>query len=25
VASGLVFAPIVHRVLHRFHWERDQS
>ena len=25
VASGLVFAPIVHRVLHRFHWERDHS
>jgi hypothetical protein len=25
VASGLVFAPIVHRVLHRFHWERDGS
>ena len=25
VASGLVFAPIVHRVLHRFHWERDRS
>jgi len=24
VASGLVFAPIVHRVLHRFHWEQDQ-
>jgi len=24
VASGLVFAPIVHRVLHRFHWEQDK-
>ena len=24
VASGLVFAPIAHRVLHRFHWERDR-
>jgi hypothetical protein len=24
VASGLVFAPIVHRVLHRFHWEPDR-
>jgi hypothetical protein len=23
LASGLVFAPMVHRVLHRFHWERD--
>ncbi len=22
-AAGLVFAPIVHRVLHRFHWEPD--
>jgi hypothetical protein len=25
VASGLVFAPVVHRVLHRFHWEQDRS
>jgi len=24
VASGLVLAPVVHRVLHRFHWERDR-
>jgi hypothetical protein len=24
VASGLVFAPVVHRVLHRFHWEQDR-
>ena len=24
VASGLVFAPIAHRVLHRFHWEQDR-
>jgi hypothetical protein len=24
VASGLVFAPIVHRVLHRFHWAQDR-
>lgn len=24
VAAGLVFAPIAHRVLHRFHWERDR-
>jgi hypothetical protein len=24
VASGLVFAPVVHRVLHRFHWEKDR-
>ena len=24
VASGLVFAPVVHRVLHRFHWEQGK-
>jgi hypothetical protein len=24
VASGLVFAPVVHRLLHRFHWEPDR-
>jgi hypothetical protein len=24
-ASGLVFAPFVHRVLHRFHWEPDRG
>jgi hypothetical protein len=24
VASGLVFAPVVHRVLHRFHWEQGR-
>jgi hypothetical protein len=24
VASGLVFAPVVHRLLHRFHWEQDR-
>ena len=23
-AAGLVFAPIVHRLLHRFHWERGR-
>ena len=23
-AAGLVFAPILHRVLHRFHWEQDR-
>ena len=22
-AAGLVFAPMLHRVLHRFHWERS--
>ena len=24
VAAGLVFAPVVHRVMHRFHWEQAQ-
>src|SRR5512143_57752 len=23
VAAGLLFAPIVHRVMHKFHWEQD--
>ena len=23
-AAGLVFAPILHRLLHKFHWEQDQ-
>ena len=23
-AAGLVFAPILHRVLHRFHWKQDR-
>jgi hypothetical protein len=23
VAAGLVFTPIMHRVLHKFHWEQD--
>jgi hypothetical protein len=23
VAVGLVFAPVVHRVMHKFHWEQD--
>lgn len=21
VAAGLLFAPVVHRILHHFHWE----
>ena len=25
VAASLIFAPIVHRVMHRFHWERDEK
>jgi len=24
VAAGLVLAPVVHRVMHKFHWEQDQ-
>lgn len=24
VAAGLVFAPMVHRLLHKFHWEQDR-
>jgi hypothetical protein len=23
VTAGLVFSPIVHRVMHKFHWEQD--
>lgn len=23
-AAGLVFAPIVHRVMHKFHWQQDR-
>jgi hypothetical protein len=23
--SAIVLGPVVHRVLHRFHWERDES
>jgi hypothetical protein len=23
-AAGLVFAPILHRLLHRFHWKQDE-
>ena len=23
VAAGLILAPVVHRVMHRFHWEQD--
>jgi hypothetical protein len=25
VATGIIFAPLVHRVLHRFHLEEDKS
>jgi len=24
IAVGLVFAPVVHRVMHKFHWAQDQ-
>ena len=24
VTAGLLLAPVVHRVLHRFHWETDK-
>lgn len=24
VAAGLVFSPIVHRLMHKFHWEQDR-
>ncbi len=24
VAAGLLFAPIVHRVMHKFHWQQDR-
>jgi len=24
VAAGLVFAPVMHRLLHKFHWAQDQ-
>lgn len=25
VSAGLLFAPFVHRLLHKFHWELDQQ
>lgn len=24
VAAGLIFAPVVHRILHKFHWRQDR-
>lgn len=24
VAAGLVFAPLMHRLMHRFHWQQDR-
>ena len=23
VGAGLIFAPVVHRVMHKFHWEQE--
>lgn len=25
VTAGLVFTPVVHRVMHTFHWDRDAA
>ncbi len=25
VIAGLIFAPLVHRVMHKLHWEQDQQ
>jgi len=25
IVVGLVLAPVVHRVMHKFHWEQDQQ
>ena len=24
VAAGLIFTPVVHRLMHKFHWEQDR-
>jgi len=24
IAAGLIFTPVMHRVLHKFHWEQDR-
>lgn len=24
VAAGLIFAPVVHRLMHKFHWQKDR-
>jgi len=24
IAAGVLFAPILHRMMHRFHWDGDQ-
>jgi hypothetical protein len=23
IVAGLLFAPVIHRIMHRFHWEED--
>ena len=23
IGAGVIFAPVVHRVLHKFHWEQE--
>ena len=25
IAAGLLLAPVMHRVLHKFHWEEDRE
>ena len=25
VSAGLVFTPVVHRLMHKFHWEQDRQ
>jgi hypothetical protein len=25
VAAGVLFAPVFHRIIHKFHWDRDQA
>lgn len=25
VTAGLVFAPVIHRLLHKFHWQQDRE
>ncbi|MFZ3088290.1 MAG: hypothetical protein WA123_09540, partial [Methylotenera sp.] len=25
IVVGLVLAPVVHRIMHKFHWEQDQQ
>jgi hypothetical protein len=25
IAAGVVLAPVIHRLLHRLHWDEDES